>query len=214
MPNEEVRVEIAGAELSGDLDVPENPKGLIVFVHGGGSSRNSPRNRFVAHRLEQRGFATLLFDLLTLEEDQEVKLRRDVDLKAQRLSQMLTWVGSQRKLCMLPLGLYGSSTGAAVALRVASGAGRSVRAIVARGGRTDLAQAHLSEVLSPTLLIAGGYDSRTIAMNEAAMHAIPPCTAKRLRIVLRATKLFEEPGALDTVAKMAGDWFEQFCSPY
>jgi putative phosphoribosyl transferase len=198
--------------VQGDLDVPADAGGIIVFAHGSGSSRHSPRNRYLAGKFAEAGFATLLFDMLAVEEDRGSKTRFDIGHRAQRVKDVLAWLGTQDIVPGLPVGLFGASTGAAAALKAASELGGVIHALVCRGGRTDLVTEVLARVATPTLLIVGGYDPDVIAWNQAAMHALPPTTAKRLRVVPRATHLFEEPGALDKVAKMSIQWFDRFCS--
>jgi dienelactone hydrolase len=205
----ETEVTIAAAddtlELPGTLNRPADAKGLIVFAHGSGSSRLSPRNRMVAGRLAERGFATLLFDLLTEGEARERTNVFDIDLLAGRVVDAVDWVRAQDVLGALPIGLFGASTGAAAALVAAARAPGDVAAVVSRGGRPDLADRALPRVRAPTLLIVGGADHGVIELNEQA-YARLNCTAE-LRIVPGATHLFEEPGALDAVVDLAANWF-------
>jgi putative phosphoribosyl transferase len=205
----ETEVTIAAAddtlELPGTLNRPAYAKGLIVFAHGSGSSRLSPRNRMVAGRLAERGFATLLFDLLTEGEARERTNVFDIDLLAGRVVDAVDWVRAQDVLGALPIGLFGASTGAAAALVAAARAPGDVAAVVSRGGRPDLADRALPRVRAPTLLIVGGADHGVIELNEQA-YARLNCTAE-LRIVPGATHLFEEPGALDAVVDLAANWF-------
>lgn len=200
-----VRFAIGAATLEGTLDIPDHPKGLVVFVHGSGSSRRSPRNRAVARQLHRAGFATLLFDLLTEGEATNRALVFDTEFLAGRLQHVVRWAGTQPELAALPLGLFGASTGAGAALRVAASPGVDIRAVVARGGRPDLAGDRLGAVRCPTLLIVGGADLPTREVNEAAAAQLrcPHETA----IIRGATHLFEEPGALETVGQLAADWF-------
>jgi dienelactone hydrolase len=197
-----------GVILRGDLAVPEGAKGLVLFAHGSGSSRLSGRNRWVALELNEAGFGTLLFDLLTEEEervDQVTRsLRFDIPLLSQRLSQATAWVLRQPSLGQLPLGYFGASTGAAAAL-AASVDWPQVGAIVSRGGRPDLAGPVLGQVRAPVLLLVGGDDYAVIGMNRDALAELG-CEA-RLEIVSGATHLFEEHGALERVADAAADWF-------
>lgn len=202
-------IDLSDTRLHGDLRYQDNAMGLIVFVHGSGSSRHSPRNRFVAEALQERGFATLLFDLLTAEEDQSYENRFDIERLTQRLLETTEWLTSQQAVSFLPLGYFGASTGAAAALNAAAELGSRVRAVVSRGGRPDLAFPKLPEVRAPTLLIVGGNDPDVLALNRRALtqiHAI-----KQIAIVPGATHLFEEPGALERVADLAGDWLTQHC---
>lgn len=197
-----------GHRLEGELVCPSDPIGIILFAHGSGSSRQSPRNQLVARVLQQAGFATLLFDLL---EDSEGADRRNifnVELLAGRLRGALEWVRQQAEYQAIPLGLFGASTGAAAALIAAAEVPEQVAAIVARGGRPDLAEDWLGRVAAPTLLVVGGEDDQVIAMNRAAL-ARMSCQA-RLEIVPGATHLFEEPGTLEEVARLATDWFSGF----
>jgi len=190
--------------------MPQGAQGIVVFAHGSGSSRHSPRNRFVAQSLQERGLATLLMDLLTREEEDEDSITRewrfDIELLAQRLVGATDWVGQQAHLPNLPVGYFGASTGAAAALVAAANRPDTVRAIVSRGGRPDLAADSLPLVYSPTLLIVGGHDFGVIALNQQALEQIAS-EESRLEIVPNATHLFEEPGALEQVATLAADWF-------
>lgn len=202
----------AGVRLHGDLTVPPRAKGVVVFAHGSGSSRASPRNQRVAKQLQAAGFATLLFDLLTVDEDsfdsQTGQLRFDVQLLAERLSNTTEWLGLQPAVAGLHVGYFGASTGAAAALVAAATHPGVVRAVVSRGGRPDLAGPYLGRVKAPTLLIVGGNDTAVIGMNESALRQLAS-PMKNLEIVPHATHLFEEPGALDRVADLALRWFEQ-----
>jgi len=206
-----VIVPARGATLEGDLSVPPNAAGVVVFAHGSGSSRFSPRNRFVASVLEHASLATLLMDLLSSQEEavDEVtgQLRFDVRLLAQRLIAASDWLTEQPAVHGLPLGYFGASTGAAAALLAAAERPRLVRAIVSRGGRPDLAGSALSRVHASTLLIVGGRDEVVIELNRTAFERLQ--VEKRLEIVPGATHLFPEPGALEAVARLAVDWFER-----
>jgi putative phosphoribosyl transferase len=208
-----VRIPTSGVALDGDVVLPTGARGLVLFAHGSGSSRKSPRNRWVAEQLHAGGFGTLLFDLLTLEEERRdavtAELRFDIDLLAERLAGATDWVASQRELRELPLGYFGASTGGAAALVAAARRPQSVRAVVSRGGRPDLAGAYLSRVRAPTLLIVGGYDTPVITMNRSALAQLQ-LDAKQLMIVPGAGHLFEEPGTLDQVAELARAWFERY----
>lgn len=195
--------------LEGTLAVPEHPIGIVVFAHGSGSSRNSPRNVFVAQALQQRGFATLLFDLLTRIEDRDTDNRFNVTLLTERLLAATRWLQGRQETSALKLGYFGASTGAAAALRAAAKLGEKCAAVVSRGGRPDLAgRAPLEQVSSPTLLIVGGNDGTVIELNRRAA-AFLDCQ-KELVIVPGASHLFEEPGTLEQVARHAADWFERW----
>lgn len=203
-------------ELQGDLILPDKATGLVIFAHGSGSSRHSPRNRFVAGRINEAGVGTLLMDLLTVDEERvdefTRELRFDITLLAKRVAQTVGWVRCVPELEFLKIGLFGSSTGAAAALVAAAELpSGEVQAIVSRGGRPDLAGSSLSRVKCPTLLLVGGEDTEVIALNEQARDEMR-CDVK-LMIVPGATHLFEEPGTLETVADLAAAWFcEKFRS--
>jgi pimeloyl-ACP methyl ester carboxylesterase len=205
----EVTLSADGVGLTGNLTVPEDPVGLVLFAHGSGSSRHSPRNRFVAGVLNEGGLATLLIDLLSAEEEavdlQTRALRFDIPLLAGRVVAMVDRLADEEPVCELPVGLFGSSTGAAAALIAAARRPRRVGAVVSRGGRADLAGDALDQVRAPTLLIVGGLDQVVLALNEQALERLPG--ERRLEIVPGATHLFEEPGALPRVAALARDWF-------
>lgn len=207
-----VRIETDGAVLPGNLDGPQTPAGIVLFAHGSGSSRFSPRNRFVAERLNQAGLATLLFDLLTEEEhryDQvTAELRFDIGLLSMRLAGAVDWTGREPALASLPVGLFGASTGAAAALAVAAEKPERVAAVVSRGGRPDLAGPALSSVRAPTLLIVGGLDDAVLQLNRRAAASLQG--AQRIEVVPGATHLFEEPGKLEEVARLAADWFVRY----
>ena len=205
-----VDLALDGQIHQGILDVPETPIGLVVFAHGSGSSRLSPRNHQVARTLQASRIATLMFDLLTEGEDRTYANRFDIELLGRRLVQACQWAAAQPRLAPLPLGLFGASTGAAAALQAAAAAPETIRAVVSRGGRPDLAGAALPRVESPTLLIVGGDDTMVIQLNrqaQALMHA--RC---ELQIVPGASHLFEEPGTLEQAAELAADWFNK-CLP-
>ena len=208
--HQDVMVQAGALALPGFLAVPATAHGLIVFVHGSGSSRFSSRNRMVADALNAAGFATLLFDLLTPEEarldNHTGALRFDIDFLSARLRGVITSLASRREVCHLPLGLFGASTGAAAALNAAVSCPQLVAAVVSRGGRPDLATVPLALVRAPTLLIVGSLDHEVIAFNRRA--AVELECAHRLEIVHGATHLFEEPGTLEEVAKLACAWFE------
>jgi pimeloyl-ACP methyl ester carboxylesterase len=200
-------VQIGGMALAGEFSAVAAPLGVVVFVHGSGSSRTSPRNRFVAGVLNRHRLATLLFDLLTDAEAADRRKVFDIALLTQRVGDALAWLQARPELQALPVGLFGASTGAAAALCAAADAPRQVRAVVSRGGRPDLAGAQLARVQAPTLLIVGGDDIEVLALNRQAMRQM--ACAQRLEVVPGATHLFEEPGALDAVAELAGRWFAE-----
>jgi len=207
----EVTIALDEVVLGGSLTVPERPGGVVLFAHGSGSGRHSPRNRWVADALVAGGFATLLFDLLTVDEERadavSGHLRFDVDLLADRLLGATEWLRSG-EVAALPIGYFGASTGAGAALVAAARLGESVDAVVSRGGRPDLAgQSVLERVRAPTLLIVGGLDATVLELNEQALAQIG--SVKRLDVVPGASHLFEEPGALDEVARLAGAWFRE-----
>jgi putative phosphoribosyl transferase len=201
-------VTLGGLRLPGSLQLPFGPaRGLVVFAHGSGSSRRSPRNRFVADELGKRGCATLLFDLLTDEEALDRRNVFDIPLLAGRLREAIMWQAGVREIADLPTGLFGASTGAAAALVAAAAVPDRVAAVVSRGGRPDLADAALAKVRAPTLLIVGGADEEVLELNRWA--AARMTCENALRVVPGATHLFEERGALAAVATLAGDWFVQ-----
>lgn len=210
-----VRVPIAGQWLDGDLGMPPEPRGMVLFAHGSGSSRGSPRNQFVARALEGRGFATLLIDLLTPAEEtvdmRTAELRFDIEMLAGRLVAIIDWLRRRPDTVSLPIGLFGASTGGGAALMAAAARSQGVAAVVSRGGRPDLAGTALAKVTTPTLLIVGGLDTPVIQMNRDAMKQMRGDVA--LEIVPGATHLFEEPGTLDRVADLAGAWFERYLQP-
>lgn len=206
---EEVQIPAGRAVLDGNLTVPENAVALVLFVHGSGSSRHSRRNQFVARELNNAGLATLLFDLLTPDEESvdmyTAQYRFDIGLLAERLVHATSWTKQQPQLRDLSIGYFGSSTGGGAALVAAAKLPADIGAVVSRGGRPDLAGDALPKVKAATLLIVGGKDDVVIELNEQA-RAQMRCEMK-LQIVPRATHLFEEPGALEQVAKLASDWF-------
>ncbi|MFO7704860.1 MAG: alpha/beta hydrolase [Halopseudomonas sp.] len=202
---------LSDVELSADLLLPANAIGLVVFVHGSGSGRSSPRNQYVAECLARRRLGTLLFDLLT-EPEQRLdnltrELRFNIALLTGRLVDVIDWIGQDSALHSLPIGLFGASTGAAAALLAAVERVDVVHAVVSRGGRTDLAGAALPKVQAPTLQIVGAEDSVVLRLNRQSSGALR--CEQRLEVVAGATHLFEEPGTLEEVARLAGDWFEQ-----
>ena len=199
-------VKLPPLALTGDLQIPSDAKGIILFAHGSGSSRLSPRNRAVADDLNARGFATLLFDLLAEGEAKDRRKVFDVQLLADRLLHAVSWINEQSELAGLSLGLFGASTGAAAALVAAARLGARVQAVVSRGGRPDLAGAALRQVTAPTLLVVGADDSGVIGLNREALSALS-CD-KAMKLVSGATHLFEEPGTLEKVVELAGAWFQ------
>ena len=209
----DVVVQAGEVQLDGNLVVPGLAKGLVVFVHGSGSSRFSPRNQYVAGVLNGGGLATLLFDLLTADENEidmlTRELRFDIGLLSERITATVDWLTSQEAVSSLPIGLFGSSTGAAAALNAAAARPERVSAVVSRGGRPDLAMKALPNVKAPTLMLVGGLDYQVIDMNRSAANAMQaPC---QIEIVEGATHLFGEPGKLEHVAARVRDWFlEQF----
>src|SRR5712672_3839858 len=206
-----IRVPAGAVTLEGNLTLPEQSRGIVLFAHGSGSSRHSPRNRYVARVLNEAKLATLLIDLLTLHEEvidtRTAHLRFDIDLLAERLVDATDWLTQFPDTKNFPIGYFGASTGAAAALAAAALRPDPVGAIVSRGGRPDLAGAALIRVRAPTLLIVGGEDVQVIELNRAALAQLR--CEKQLVIVPGATHLFEEPGALDVVAQLACDWFER-----
>lgn len=215
MEERAVRVSAGPVELEGNLGAPSGARGIVLFAHGSGSSRHSPRNRYVARVLREAGLATLLIDLLTPEEGEmdlrTAHLRFDIELLAGRLVGATDWLKENPGTRDLRVGYFGASTGAGAALVAAAGRPRDVGAIVSRGGRPDLAGEALSRVRAPTLLIVGGDDVPVIGMNEEAMARMS--AEKRLEIVPGATHLFEEPGALEEVARLAAGWFVRHLLP-
>ncbi len=204
----EVVFDLGAAELRGDLTLPPAAHGLVIFAHGSGSSRRSPRNRSVAHMLEETGLATLLFDLLSEPESTRRELVFDIALLAGRLQGVTQWALQDRATRDLPIGYFGASTGAAAALRAAAAVGKAVHAVVSRGGRPDLAGDHLSGVHAPTLLIVGSLDLDVLELNRRAAARLG--CPHSISIVAGATHLFEEAGALESVARLAADWFETY----
>ncbi len=210
-PIPEIAIPAGNVTLQGVLELPAAaPLGVVVFSHGSGSGRHSPRNRYVAERLRRKGLATLLLDLLTPVEDDVHEARFDIALLTQRLAHAVRHVSSEAPTAGLPVGLFGASTGAASALRVAAALPGTIAALVSRGGRPDLAgPSELARVRAPTLLIVGGQDTEVIELNEVARESLTQCTSELL-IVPRATHLFEEPGTLEAVARLASDWFARY----
>ena len=209
----EVFIAADPVSLAGTLVIPRDAKGIVLFVHGSGSSRFSPRNRHVAEVLQKSGFATLLFDLLTAEEESidqwNAALRFDIRLLSQRLVQVTKWVTQSVHTADLPIGYFGASTGAAAAMVAAAHLPNLIGAIVSRGGRPDLAAGDLGKVVAPTLLLVGGMDEVVLQLNRQALAQLAS-KKKELRIIAGATHLFEEPGALDHIAQAAADWFTAY----
>ena len=208
-------VAVGGAVLEADVVIPAQLQGVVLFAHGSGSSRHSPRNQYVAHELQIAGFATVLADLLTVEEERidalTAALRFDIGLLATRVAALTDWLVAYRSTAGQPVGLFGASTGAAAALVAAAERPHSVAAIVSRGGRPDLAGKSLSAVRQPTLLIVGGRDPIVVDLNRAALEKL--AGEKRLEVIPGASHLFEEPGALERVARLAADWFVRYLTP-
>ena len=206
-----VRIDLEDVTLNGDLSLPADTRGLVVFAHGSGSSRHSPRNRAVAEVLQHGRLGTLLLDLLTQEEDRTddvtAEFRFNIALLADRLVDAVDWARAHPQTSSLPVGLFGASTGAAAALIAAARRHEAVRAVVSRGGRPDLAEESLEVVAAPTLLIVGGHDDVVIELNKKAFARLK--APKELQIVPGATHLFEEAGALDRVSQLAREWFER-----
>jgi pimeloyl-ACP methyl ester carboxylesterase len=214
-PTRSVRVPIGNQSLNGDLGLPTGAHGIVLFAHGSGSSRHSPRNQFVARALERRHLATLLIDLLTPAEevvdDRTAEYRFDIPMLADRLVAIVDWLQAGTETASLPIGLFGASTGGGAALMAAADRPDRIAAVVSRGGRPDLAGTALAKVKVPTLLIVGGLDTPVIQMNRDAMRQMRG--EVKLEIVPGATHLFEEPGTLEQVAELAGDWFERHLQP-
>ena len=201
----EIEISVGSIDLKGDLVFSPEAKGLVLFAHGSGSSRKSPRNRYVAEVLQDSNIATLLFDLLTPQEDMIYKTRFDIDLLTQRLMHVSEWVMIQNNLKSLPLGYFGASTGAAAALKAAAQLGSKIKSVVSRGGRPDLAIDVLDQVSAPTLFIVGGEDHKVIELNYFAYSHLK--CRKKIEILAGASHLFEEPGTLEQAAELAKQWF-------
>lgn len=208
VPERRARIPVEGGELEGMLVVPEDAAGIVLFAHGAGSSRLSPRNRYVAGVLQQAGIGTLLFDLLMEAEAADRANVFNIGLLASRLMQATHWLREDASTRDLPVGYFGASTGAAAALVAAARLPDVVAAVVSRGGRPDLAGRELANVRAPTLLIVGGRDEEVLELNRQAMTLIP--AEKELVVIPGATHLFEEPGALERVAELARDWFSKY----
>jgi dienelactone hydrolase len=207
-----VMIPIGQTQLEGNLHLPPSAAGVVLFAHGSGSSRHSPRNRWVASQLNEVGLATLLIDLLTAEEEHEDRIttafRFDIDLLASRLVCATDWLERDERTRALPVGYFGASTGAGAALVAAANRPERVGAVVSRGGRPDLADDELERVCAPTLLIVGGHDEPVIRLNQTAIARMRAHV--ELEIIPAATHLFEEPGALDAVAQLAAQWFRRY----
>lgn len=204
----EVDIDIGEISLKGNLRLAEHPKGIVLFSHGSGSSRLSIRNNYVASLLVEEGFSSLLFDLLSAKEDMIYENRFDIELLTERLVKVTKWVMKYEETKKLPIGYFGASTGAASALSAAAIMGKSIKAIVSRGGRPDLAMPILKDIKTPTLLIVGGDDDVVIELNKKAKDAIEAVC--ELKIVEGATHLFAEAGKLEIVAKLTADWFDTY----
>lgn len=204
----DVEIPFEGFHLEGYLNLPPKIKGVVVFAHGSGSSRKSVRNQFISGELNAKEFGTLLFDLLTPEEDLEYENRFDIPLLSERLQRATEWVQQQEGCKGLPIGLFGASTGAAAAIIVAAKLGKMISAVVSRGGRPDMAMNYLERLESPILLIVGEKDYDVLELNRMAFERIK--AEKELAIVSNATHLFEEPGALEEVGRLAVAWFERY----
>ena len=206
--DEESDIAVDGVTLPGTLAIPRGARGVVLFAHGSGSSRFSPRNTYVARVLRDGGIGTLLFDLLTPHEDADYSRRFDIELLTRRLVLVTHWLQRQPQGNGLGIGYFGASTGSASALNAAAELGPAVRAVVSRGGRPDLAMENLSRVQAPTLLIVGGNDEMVLGLNRQAYARLT--VPKRLAVVPGATHLFEEPGTLEEVARLATEWFREY----
>jgi putative phosphoribosyl transferase len=207
-----VSIRLGSITLQGNLDIPDSAQGIVLFAHGSGSGRHSPRNRYVARALGEGQLATLLLDLLTAEEEvidrRSAHLRFDIELLTKRLVGASDWLAQNPDTRLLRLGYFGASTGAGAALMAAAQRPERVSAVVSRGGRPDLAGAALSRVRAPTLLIVGSLDHGVIELNQEALAQLHP--EKKIEIIPGATHLFEEPGALEEVARLAREWFKRY----
>ncbi len=208
MKREEINIPLPSVVLKGELVLPDNALGIVVFSHGSGSSRFSPRNKMVGELIQEHGMATLLFDLLTEEEDRIYENRFNIDLLVSRLIDATEWLMQNKETKNLPVAYFGASTGAASALRAAAYFGKSIKAVVSRGGRPDLAMNALPLVTAPTLLIVGQLDVPVIQMNKQAFDQLN--CKKEMKIIPGATHLFEEPGKLMEVANMAIAWYKEY----
>ncbi len=205
---QQVTIPVGEVSLEGILTLPEGAKGIVIFAHGSGSSRLSPRNTFVAKVLQEGGFGTLLFDLLSREEDQSFANRFDIGRLAERLVAATRWLAGRPEGQSMALGYFGASTGAAAALQGAAESGASIGAVVSRGGRPDLAMPYLPQVAAPTLLIVGEHDREVLELNRQALARL--ASVKELAVVPGATHLFEEPGTLEKAAHLAKEWFLRY----
>jgi dienelactone hydrolase len=203
---EQIKIQVDSVKLDGILAVPKDAPALVIFAHGSGSGRLSPRNRLVSGVLQKAGIGTLLFDLLTTKEDEVYGNRFNMPLLTGRLKAATLWARERPETAKLKIGYFGASTGTAVALLAAADFGKEIKAIVSRGGRPDLAEDAPGKVIAPTLLIVGGEDRMIIGLNKKAYNLIT--VEKRLKIIPGATHLFEEPGALEEVAALAAEWFK------
>ena len=203
-----IQIPIGEIELEGELVIPSQAKGIVLFAHGSGSSRQSPRNQYVAQALHSENIGTLLFDLLTAEEDTVYETRFDIDLLTERLILATKCLMKQPQIKDLPIGYFGASTGAAAALKAAAKLKAKIKAVVSRGGRPDLAMEVLDQVTAPTLLIVGGSDDVVIGLNQKAFVKLK--SKKELSIIPGATHLFEEPGTLEEVARQAAEWLLRY----
>lgn len=203
-----LNIKLYSVILEGELNVPENASGLVIFVHGSGSSRFSPRNNYVAKVLQENNLATFLVDLLTKTEDLDYEYRFNIDLLTQRLIEITDQLRANEEIKGLKIGYFGASTGAAAAIKAAAAAKNDISAIVSRGGRVDLTENQLSEIEAPVLLIVGEKDDFVIEVNKEALKKIK-CT-KKISVIPNATHLFEEPGALEEVAQEAAQWFSTY----
>jgi dienelactone hydrolase len=215
-PDQRLAVSVSAdvVQLEGNLVIPPGAQGVVLFAHGSGGSRHSPYNQYIADRLQKTGLATLLIDLLTPQEEdldqQTHQLRFDIDLLASRLIGATDWLRHQPETQELGIGYFGTSTGSAAALMAATRLADFVQAIVSRGGRPDLVGTALTRVQSPTLLIVGAQDMPTVALNEFALMRLDQVSEKGLAMIPHATDLFVEPGALEQVAQLSGEWFQRF----
>lgn len=207
MSQKELKIALPSVTLQGELNIPKNAKGLVIFSHGSGSSRLSPRNKYVAEVIQSHGIATLLFDLLTEEEDSYYQTRFDIKLLTSRLIETTKWIMAQKDVKGLGIGYFGASTGAASALKAAAALPDIIKAVISRGGRPDLAEEALEKVKADVLLIVGGNDAGVIELNEEAYNRMD--TTKEFKIIPGATHLFEEPGKLEQVALIASEWYEK-----
>lgn len=207
MKNEEINIPLKSVVLIGNLSIPKNANGIVIFSHGSGSSRLSSRNRLVAEMIQQHGFGTLLFDLLTEVEDQDYENRFDIDLLSSRLIETTDWLMENKETKNYPIAYFGASTGAASAIRAAAYFGKKIKAVVSRGGRPDLALNVMNLVTAPTLLIVGQRDTSVIELNKKAFDLL--VSDKEMKIIPGATHLFEEPGKLIEVADLAILWYKK-----